>query len=85
MTQDATLPDRLGSTVADQSLRIATALSAEAVVLRERLETIEMLAAEHGLFGPDEIEAYRPSPQAAEGMKARRLSFIERVFGSMRG
>jgi len=85
MTKDTTLPEPLGTTVADRSLRVATALSAEVVVLRERLALIEMLAAERGLFGPEEIDAYRPSPQAAEGMRGKRLSFIERVFGGMRG
>jgi hypothetical protein len=85
MTKDALSPEPLGTTVADRSLRVAAALSAEVIVLRERLALIELLAVERGLFGPNEIEAYRPSPQAAERMKAKRLSFIERVFGGMRG
>lgn len=85
MTKDATLPEPLGTTVADQSLRVATALSAEVIVLRERLALIEMLAAERGLFGPGEIDAYRPLSEAAEMLKGKRLSFIERVFGGLRG
>lgn len=84
MTKDATLSEPLGTTVAERSLRVATALSAEVVVLRERLEIIERLAAERGLFGPEDVDAYRPSPQIAEVMKGKRLSFLERVFGGMR-
>lgn len=74
----------LGTTVADRSLAIATALSAEVVVLQERLEIIERLAVQNGLFDPQHIDAYRQSPQAAAALKTRRLSFLERVFGGMR-
>ena len=85
MTSDAAFPEPVGSTLADRSLRVATALSAEVVVLRERLEIVERLAAEGGLFGPDEVDAYRPSPAIAAKLKAKRLSFLDRVFGAMRG
>lgn len=85
MTRDVTLPEPLGTTVADRSLSIATALSAEVIALRERLALIEMLAVERGLFAPEEIDDYRPSPEAAESMKGKRLSFIARVFGGLRG
>jgi len=84
MMNDASLTEPLGSTVADRSLRLATALSAEVVVLRERVEIIERLAAERGLFGPGDVDAYRPSPQAAQELKGKRLSFLARVFGGMR-
>ena len=56
MAQD----EPIGTTVADRSLQIATALSAEVVVLRERLEIVERLAAAHGLFGPDDVEPTCP-------------------------
>jgi hypothetical protein len=74
----------VGTTVADRSLRIVTALSAEVIVLRERMEIIERLASERGLFGPEEIDAYRPSPQVEAGFKVKRKAFIERIFGAMR-
>ncbi len=85
MTSDAATSDPVGATVADRSLRIATALSAEVIVLRERLEFVERLAAERGLFGPEDVDAYKPSPEIAAALKARRRSFLERVFGAMRG
>ncbi|HEX7853074.1 MAG TPA: hypothetical protein VF503_05195 [Sphingobium sp.] len=79
------LEDRtIGSTVADRSLRMVTALSAEVAVLRERLEIVERLAAERGLFGPAEVDAYRPAPEVAAGFKAKRKAFVERIFGAMR-
>lgn len=74
----------VGSTVADCSLRMVTALSAEVVVLRERLEIVERLAAAHGLFGPEDVDHYRPDPELAASLKAKRRTFLERVFGAMR-
>lgn len=74
----------IGTTVADRGLQIATALSAELVVLRERLEIVERLAAAHGLFGPAEVDAYVPDAAVAQGFAAKRRAFLERVFGAMR-
>ncbi|MET0238688.1 MAG: hypothetical protein ABW184_02220 [Sphingobium sp.] len=74
----------VGSTVADRSLRMVTALSAEVVVLRERLEIVERLAAAYGLFGPEDVDAFRPAPDVAAALKAKRRTFLERVFGAMR-
>jgi hypothetical protein len=74
----------IGSAVSDKSLRIVTALSAEVAVLRERLEIVERLALDRGLFGPTEVDAYVPPPDVAAGFKARRKAFIERVFAAMR-
>lgn len=74
----------IGSTVADQSLQIATALSAEVVVLRERLEIVERLTAAHGLFGPEEVDSYRPDDAVAAGFKAKRQAFLIRIFGAIR-
>lgn len=80
-----TMQDELiGSTVADRALQIATALSAEVAVLRERLEIVERLAAGRGLFGPDDVDAYRPDPAIQAGFVAKRRAFLERVFGAMR-
>ncbi|WP_419814490.1 hypothetical protein [Glacieibacterium sp.] len=80
MAQD----DPLGTSVADRSLQIATALAAEVAVLRERLEIVERLAANHGLFGPTDVDAYVPEPSVAEGFATKRRAFIERIFSAMR-
>ncbi|KQM22220.1 hypothetical protein [Novosphingobium sp. Leaf2] len=84
MPADTTPADALGTTVADRSLRIATALSAEVIVLRERLAIIERLAAERGVFSGADIDGYQLSPEAAAEAKTKRLSFLERVFGALR-
>ena len=70
----------IGSTVADRSLQIATALSAEVAVLRERLEIFESLIVDRGLLGPDDIDSYDAGTTVAAGRRA----FLERVFGAMR-
>ena len=80
MAQD----EPIGTSVADRSLQIATALAAEVAVLRERLEIVERLAADHGLFCPADVDAYVPEPSVAEGFAAKRRAFIERIFGAMR-
>lgn len=74
----------IGSTVADRSLQIAAALSAEVAVLRERLEIVERLAAAHGLFGPAEVDTYQPDAHVARSFVEKRRAFLERVFGAMR-
>lgn len=73
----------VGSTVADSSLRIVTALSAEVAVLRERLEIVEQLAAARGLFGPQDVDSFTPDASLAEAFKRKREAFIARVFGGM--
>ncbi len=78
-------PQRPEGTVADCSLKIATSLSAEVAVLRERLEIVERLAAMHGLFGPQDVDNFRPDPAVAASFKTKRKALIERVFGTMRG
>ena len=77
--------DSIGSSVADRSLRIVTALSAEVAVLRERLEIVERLAEERGLFGPKDVDTYRPTPDVDAQFKAKRSAFIRRVFHAMHG
>ena len=77
--------DPIGSSVADRSLRIATALSAEVAILRERLEIVERLAEERGLFGPQDVDAYRPPPDVDAQFKAKRRAFVQRIFAAMRG
>lgn len=76
--------EAIGSSVADRSLRMVTALSAEVIVLRERLEIVERLAIERGLFGPEDVDAYRPTRDVAEGFKAKRGVIIRRIFRTMR-
>lgn len=74
----------VGATVADTSLSLVTSLSAEVVVLRERLEIVERLCEAQGLFGPNDIDAFKADAGVAAIFKQKRLAFIARVFGAMR-
>jgi hypothetical protein len=56
------------------------ALAGEVSVLRERLDTVERLAESKGLFSRQEIEAYRPTEQAAEEREQWRSQYIARVL-----
>lgn len=64
----------------DKMLCIMTALAGEVSVLRERLDTIERLAEQKGLFSRQEIEAYRPDPQATEERERWRAEYIARIL-----
>ncbi|MEW6299102.1 MAG: hypothetical protein AB1671_15410 [Thermodesulfobacteriota bacterium] len=64
----------------DKVLAITMALAGEVSVLRERLDTIERLAEAKGLFSRHDIEAYRPSAQAAEEREQWRREYIARVL-----
>ena len=64
----------------DKIVGIVTALAGEVSVLRERLDTIERLAEQKGLFSRQEIEAYRPGPQATEERERWRAEYIARLL-----
>lgn len=70
--------------VAEQSLRIVTALSAEVAVLRERLAIFEQVAVDRALIEEGELDGFRPTPDVAERFKASRLGMIQRVFAAMK-
>lgn len=73
-----------GASVADRSLKMVTALSAEVVVLRERLEIFERLAVQSGMLQAGEIDHFHPEPELAAELKSKRLSLIGRVFGALK-
>ena len=81
---EVVMADELGSTVADRALAIVTALSAEVVVLQRRLDIVERLAAQRGLFTPDAVDSYTPSPEETAAITVQRRGFIDRVFGAMK-
>lgn len=74
----------VGTTVADISLQMVTALSAEVAMLRERLEIVERLAILHGVFAADAVDGFQPDPELGASFKRKRKAFIQRVFGAMR-
>lgn len=70
--------------VAEQSLKIVTALSAEVAVLRERLAIFEQVAVDRALIEDGEIDRFEPEPLVAERFKASRIAMINRVFAAMK-
>jgi len=68
----------------DQLLGMVTALAAQLSVTRERLDTVERLAEAAGLFGPDEVDAYQPSAEAAQARDAIRKTLVARIFRPVR-
>jgi hypothetical protein len=68
----------------DRLLAMIAALASEVTILRERIDTVERLAQAAGVFLPEDIENFAPSPEAiAERDKLRRRS-IEKIFRPLR-
>lgn len=65
---------------AERVLNMVLALATEVAVLRERLDTVERLAADRGLVLPADIEAYEPSLEVREERAAWRRDYLERVL-----
>lgn len=66
--------------VHDQMLAMVTALLGEVCVLRERLDTIERLASERGLWSADDVERFRPDRAAEQARVALREGALARVY-----
>jgi hypothetical protein len=77
------IPDNLGEPHAERVLSIVMAVAGELAVMRERLDTIEQLAAERGLFTPDDIESYAPAAAVSAAREAWRKAYIRRILRVM--
>ena len=77
-------PDRDGSAPADRLLAMVMALAGEVSVLRERLDTIERLAAAKGVFSAADIDAYEPDEAALDARDRWRAGFLDRVLRIVR-
>jgi hypothetical protein len=64
----------------DRLLAIVTALTAEVSVVRDRLDTVERLAAKGLPATPANIEAYEPEPAVEAAREAARSAMLNRVF-----
>lgn len=63
----------------DKLLAMLMALAGEVSVMRDRLDTIERLAQERGLFTPQDIEAYKPPDEVLAARTARREEFLNEI------
>ena len=66
--------------VNDQLLAMITALLGELCVVRERLDTVERLAEQRGLWARQDVDRYDPDPDAERARDALRKGALARVF-----
>lgn len=64
----------------DRLLAIVMALAGEVAVLRDRLDTVERLAAAKGVLTHDDIETYQPDEQAAQAREQWRTEYLARLM-----
>ncbi len=63
----------------DKLLSMLMGLAGEVSVMRDRMDTIEQLAAERNLFTADDIEAYKPSAEVMQQRAARRQEMLGEI------
>lgn len=61
-------------------MAMVAALTSELTIVRERLDTVERLAEQAGVFTQDQVEAYAPTPDASAARDALRQRQIAKVF-----
>jgi hypothetical protein len=71
------MPDEPG---AQRLMSILMALVTEVAVLRERLDTVEQLAAAKGVLTDADIEEFTPSLEHREAREAWRQTYLDRVL-----
>lgn len=64
----------------DDAMAMIMVLANELSVVRDRLDTVEKVAAAKGIILDAEIEAYEPDQPVLEAREARRQDFIARLF-----
>ena len=70
--------------VAEQLVRVITALVSEVAVLRERLDTLEKLVEQKGILAANEIEDYAPDEGLEVERQQWRQKYLERIFAGLR-
>lgn len=64
----------------DHAMSMILVLAEELTVVRERLDTVERIAAAKGLILEEEIERYRPDQAALDQREARRQEFLDHLY-----
>lgn len=64
----------------DRIIAMMMSLVTEMWVMRERLDSVEAIAAQKGLFLEEELERFEPDPERAEERERMRQEFLDRVF-----
>jgi hypothetical protein len=73
-------PEFYADPAMDEAMSMIMVLSSELSVLRDRLDTVESLAEEKGVFLHEEVESYEPGPEALHARELARQDFLERLF-----
>jgi hypothetical protein len=64
----------------DHAMSMILVLANEMMVMRDRLDTVEQVAASKGVFVDQDIEAYQPDQQVLDAREQRRQDFLERLY-----
>ena len=64
----------------DEAMSMVMVLANELSVVRDRLDTVEKVAAAKGLVLDAEIEAFEPDQATLEARELRRQDFLARLF-----
>lgn len=73
-------PDFYDTPGMDQAMSMILVLASELNVMRDRLDTVERIAAHKGLMLEDEIESYEPPETVRQAREARRQDFLDRLY-----
>jgi hypothetical protein len=65
---------------AERMMSMLMALVTEVAVLRERVDTVERVAADKSVFSLADIENHAPSIEEREEREAWRQAFLDRIF-----
>ena len=63
----------------DKLLAMLMGLAGEVSVMRDRMDTVEHLAAERGLFNATDIEAFEPNAEIMQQRAARRQEMLGEI------
>jgi hypothetical protein len=64
----------------DHAMSMILVLANELMVVRDRLDTVERVAAAKGVMLEEDIEAYQPDQAVLEAREARRQAFLARLY-----
>tara|TARA_R110002110_G_scaffold303525_1_gene517608 strand:- start:29568 stop:29894 length:327 start_codon:yes stop_codon:yes gene_type:complete len=73
-------PTYLDERAVDSLYAIAVTIMQENAVMRDRLDTVERLLEQHGVFKQSAVDSYEPEGEAAEARKARNTAYVEKVL-----
>jgi hypothetical protein len=73
-------PDFYAAEGVDHAMSMILVLAQELMVTRDRLDTVERVAAAKGLVLAEDIEAYHPDQAALEHREKERQAFLTRLY-----